>query len=198
MFVLMNPQKPTSKSFAEMASTRFGDAAPEFLKLYPVSTDAEAIQSTQALAGDDFIAFSTWQWLDMQLQTGNAPVYQYLFEQVPKVKPGAMIGPLPAMEAGSKHAGKIEYVFEALKSQQGVPWTDDDFNVSETMANYWVNFIKTGDPDGPGMPNWPKSTNTDGYQVTHLSGTTSHAVPDSLRARYEFLDKRTPAPSPNK
>lgn len=196
MFVLMNPQKPTSKSFAEMASTRFGDAAPEFLKLYPASTDAEAMQSAQALAGDDFIAFSTWKWLDMQLQTGNAPVYQYLFEQVPKVKTGAKIGPLPAIEAGSKHAGEIEYVFETLKSQQDVPWTDDDFKVSQTMANYWVNFIKTSDPNGPGMPKWPKSTKTDGYQVLHLSGTSSHAAPDSLRARYEFLDKRTSAPSP--
>ncbi len=186
--VLFAPQKPTAKSFAEQAHARFGDQAGEFLKLYPASTDQEALTSAEALAGDDFIAFSTWKWIDMQRKTGNAPVYQYRFEQVPAVKPGAMIGPIPASEAGSRHAGEIEYVFETLKSQAGVPWTEDDFKVSEAMASYWVNFVKTGNPNGSGLPNWPKSDSKDGYQVMHLSGKNMHATADGVRGRYEFLD----------
>ena len=194
MFVLMNPQKPTAKSFAEMAHARFGDKADEFLKVYPASTDAEAVQSAQALAGDDFIAFSTWKWLDMQNKTGNCPVYQYRFEQIPKVKPGAKLGPMPAIEAGSKHAGEIEYVFETLKSQEGVSWADDDFTVSELMASYWVNFVKNGDPNGAGLPAWPKHDQKNGYPVMHLTGTGSQPAPDALRARYEFLDTHAPSP----
>ena len=186
--ILFAPQKPTAKSFAEQAQARFADQAPEFLKLYPASTDQEALQSAYALAGDDFIAFSTWKWIDMQRKTGNSPVYQYRFEQVPAVKPGAMIGPIPASEAGSRHAGEIQYVFETLKSEEGVPWTDEDFRVSEAMASYWVNFIKTGNPNGSGLPNWPKCDTKDGYQVMYLSGKNIHATADAMRGRYEFLD----------
>jgi para-nitrobenzyl esterase len=105
-----------------------------------------------------------------------------------------MMGPVPAIEAGAKHAGEIEYVFETLKSQEGVTWADDDFKVSELMADYWANFIKTGNPNGPGLPNWPVSSKSDGYQVMHLLGSNSHAARDSLRPRYEFLDAHPPAP----
>ena len=98
--------------------------------------------------------------------------------------------------AGSKHAGEIEYVFETLKSQEGMPWTEDDFKVSEAVASYWVDFIKTGNPNAKGLPEWPKSDSTNGYQVMHLSDKGIHAVADSLRARYEFLDAQTIKPKP--
>ncbi|HEV7220627.1 MAG TPA: carboxylesterase family protein [Terriglobales bacterium] len=191
MMVLFNPQKPTAKTFADKAHERFGDEADQFLKLYPAATDEEAVLSAQALAGDDFIAFSTWKWIDMQRKTGGSPVYQYHFEQVPKTKPGAMVGPILASEMGSKHAGEIEYVFQTLKSQEGVPWTDDDFKVSDAMSSYWVNFIKNGNPNGDGLPEWPASGASDGFQVMHLSGAKIYAGADRLRGRYEFLDARS-------
>jgi len=194
MMVLMAPQKATAKSFAELAQARFDDQSPEFLRLYPASTDQEALLSAEALAGDDFIAFSTWKWIDMQRKTGDSPVYEYRFEQVPAVKPGAMIGPLPAAEAGARHACEIEYVFETLKSQAGVPWTDDDFKVSATVSSYWVNFAKTGNPNGSGLPDWPKYDSKDGYQVMHLSGKNTQAAADTLRNRYEFLDAHAAKP----
>jgi len=197
MFVLMAPQKPTAKSFAEHAQARFGDQAAEFLKLYPASTDQEAVLSAEALAGDDFTIFPTWKWVDVQRKTGSVPVYEYRFEQVPAVKPGAMIGPISAAEAGSRHACEIEYVFETLKSQAGVPWTDDDFKVSEAMSSYWVNFAKAGNPNGGGLPDWPKYDSKDGYQVMYLSGKNIHAAADTMRGRYEFLDAH-PAKLPAK
>ncbi|MFZ1031681.1 MAG: carboxylesterase family protein [Candidatus Acidiferrales bacterium] len=191
MSVLLAPQKPTARSFAEQAQARFDGDASEFLKLYPAATDQEALLSAEALAGDDFIAFSTWKCTDIQAKTGDAPVYQYHFEQIPAVKPGKMIGSLPASEAGARHAGEIEYVFETLKSEEGVPWTAADFKVSEQMASYWTNFAKTGDPNGDHLPKWPPYASQDGYQVMHLSGEGqgSHAAKDARqRARYEFLD----------
>ena len=189
MTVLKNPQRPSAKSFAEMAEKRFGDVAAQFLKLYPASNDDEALVSAETLAGDDFIAFSTWKWMDMQVKTGNAPVYQYHFEQIPKSKPGAMIGSLPASEAGSRHACEIEYVFQTLKlAHQDVPWAEDDFKVSEAMASYWTNFVKTGSPNGPGLPDWPPYAGKNSYAIMHLSGKNLGAAPDTVRPRYEFLD----------
>lgn len=189
MQVLSNPQKPTAASFSEMAEKRFGPNAAEFLKLYPAANDDEALVSAETLSGDDFIAFSTWKWMDMQVKTGNAPVYQYHFEQIPKYKPGQKIGSVPAEEAGSRHACEIEYVFETLKlAHEDVTWAEDDFKVSEAMATYWTNFVKSGNPSGGGLPDWPQYKGKDGYTIMHLSGKNLGAAPDTVRARYEFLD----------
>jgi para-nitrobenzyl esterase len=188
MSVLLAPQKPTAKSFAEQAQARFGDQVSEFRKLYPAATDEEALLSAEALAGDDFIAFSTWKWTDLQAKTDDTPVYQYRFEQIPAVKPGKMIESIPASQAGARHAGEIQYVFETLKSEEGVPWTADDFKVSDEMSTYWANFAKNSNPNGNSLADWPPYSSQDGYQVMHLRGDGSHATKDTLRPRYEFLD----------
>ena len=194
--VLLAPQKTTAKTFTEQAKARFGDQAEQFLKLYPASTDEQAIRSAEDLAGDDFIAFGNWKWIDQQRKTAHATVYQYLFEQLRPVKPGKKIGPLDASQAGARHAGEIEYVFEALPSDEGVPWSKGDYKVSEAMAAYWSNFVKTGNPDGNGLPHWPKSEAANHYQVMHFSGKNIGASADTFRARYEFLDLQS-AKSPS-
>jgi len=184
--VLFNPQKPTAKSFEQQAKERFGDQAAEFLKLYPAATDQEALTSAYALAGDDFIAYSTWKWLNLQVEAG-VPIYTYRFEQVPATKPGAMLGPVPASELGSRHAGEIEYVFQTLKSVD-VPWTDGDFKVSDAMSSYWANFAANGDPNGKGLPEWPQYKKDNGFQVMRLSAANMKAAAEPNRDRYLFLD----------
>jgi len=201
--VLLSPQKTTAASFKAMAEKRFGAAAAEFLKLYPASNDDEAIVSAETLSGDDFIAFSTWKWMDLHSKSG-APVYQYRFEQVPKAKPGEKIGTLAAEEAGARHACEIEYVFETLQlAHEDTPWARDDFKISEAMATYWSNFVKTGDPNrvaraGKPLPNWPSyrggassDPSSDAYWVMHLSGKKLGAAPDNTRPRYLFLDQHS-------
>jgi para-nitrobenzyl esterase len=192
MQVLTNPQKTTAANFKEMAEKRFGPNAAEFLKLYPASNDDEALVSAVDLAGDDFIAFSTWKWIDLQTKTGNVPVYQYHFEQVPKYKPGTKFGNLRAEEAGARHAGELEYVFGTLKlALPEAPWSDSDLKLSDAIGTYWTNFIKTGNPSGSGLPNWPPYKGQDGYSIMHLSGHHIAATPDTVRARYEFLDSQS-------
>jgi para-nitrobenzyl esterase len=194
--ILLSPQKPTAASFKEMAQKRFGDNAAEFLKLYPASSDEEALVSAESLSGDDFIAFSTWKWMDLHSKTG-APVYQYHFEQVPKSKLGEKLGTLPAEEAGARHACEIEYVFQTLKlAHEDTPWAADDLKVSEAMATYWTNFVKTGNPNENGLPNWPQykskdDKGNDAYWIMHLSGHDLAAAPDTVRPRYLFLDSHS-------
>ena len=214
--ILLSPQKPTAASFKEMAEKRFSANAAEFLKLYPASNDDEALVSAESLSGDDFIAFSTWKWMELHSKSG-APVYRYHFEQPRKAKPGEKIDNLDAEAAGACHACELEYVFQTLKlSRPEASWTADDFKVSEATATYWTNFIKTGNPNRPAslaqpLPNWPPynspaspsqtsplSSNAAGdHWIMHLSAHKLGAGPDSTRPRYLFLDAHS-APAPAK
>jgi para-nitrobenzyl esterase len=193
MMVLFNPKQPTAASFADDAKARYGDASAEFLKLYPASTDAEALDSSYALASDNFIIFSTWKWVNMQAETAKAPVYHYIFEEVPAVKPGSTVGPskIPAGAVGARHAGEIEYVFGTLKWED-LPWTPADFKLSDLMVSYWANFVAKGDPNGAGLPKWPRYDAKDHWQTMHLVDDSSAAAPEANRARYLFMDAQTP------
>ncbi len=175
---------PTVANYVACAKNRFGDKADEFLKLYPAATDAEAKRAAADFVGDRSIAFGTWKWIDLHLQTtGDYPIYRYKFEQpLPLAKDAK-----PGAEPATPHASDIEFIFGTLPSRD-LPWKPEDKKVSEMMANYWVNFAKNGDPNGPGLPNWPQYKRDDGYQVMHLQAKAAPA-PDKNRPRYEFLDQ---------
>ncbi len=173
-----------AENYAARARKRFGAHAEEFLKLYPGESDAQAKQSANDLAGDDFIAFSTWKWLDLQ-RAGKSPVYRYRFEQTLPLTPEAAAK--PDAEPRAYHSAEIEFVFRVLSSK-ALPWREDDRALSETMASYWTNFARTGDPNGPGLPKWPVYTSDAGFPLMHL-GPQLGATTDSMRGRYEFLDR---------
>jgi para-nitrobenzyl esterase len=175
---------PTADSFTVMAHTKFGPNALKFLDAYPAHTDAEAVQSAGAFASDQFIAFSTWAWLEAQTKTGNAPVYRYFFD-LPN--PGDRNH---SIADGTFHSDDIEYVFGALDSRPQMAIRPEDRALSELMQQYWTNFARTGDPNvpnTPGLPQWPVYNAADGYQVMHLDATPA-AHPDSHRPADLFLD----------
>ena len=166
-----------------MAHEQFGKNADEFLKLYPAESDGQAKRSAQDLAGDQFIAFATWKWIELQNETAKVPVYRYEFDDALPLPTDAK----PGAEARAYHSAEIEFVFNVLSSKN-LPWRPEDRKLSDLMSTYWSNFAKTGDPNGEGLPKWPVYNSSDDYQVMHLSAD-SHAVPAAHRARYEFLDK---------
>jgi para-nitrobenzyl esterase len=178
--------KPTLESYVAHARSRFGNNSAEFLKLYAASNDAEAKRAAQDLSGDQFIAYSTWKWIEMQLKTGGSPVFRYEFDQeLPLSAEAAAKGQEPA----AYHSAEIEFVFGVLSSKN-LPWRPEDRELSDLMSAYWTNFAKTGDPNGGDLPRWPVYSR-DAYQVMHLSAEP-HAAPDQHRARYEFLDRLGP------
>src|ERR1017187_2433946 len=159
------------------------ERAEEFLKLYPGDTDEQTAVSAGDYGGDSFIAFGTWKWLEAHRKTGDSPVYRYHFElqALPsKYHPGSW----------AFHSDDIEYVFGTLDTRPGQTVRPEDRTLSEQMMGYWTNFAKTGDPNGPGLPPWPKYDKDD--SLIHLDSTIA-AGPDTLRPRYEFLLKGMPA-----
>jgi para-nitrobenzyl esterase len=167
--------RPTAENFIARTRQRLGDKADAFLKLYPASTDAQAIRSASDIAGDESISYGTWKWIEQHLKTPGVAVYRYRFEHL-----------LPTSPPGAPHSGEIEYVFGMLSSKN-LPWADEDRRVSEVLAGYWTNFAKTGDPNGAGLPRWPVYREADGYQVMRLD-TNPTAAPDERLERYLFLD----------
>ena len=78
------------------------------------------------------------------------------------------------------------YVFGSL-AHKDLPFTPEDWQLSDQMATYWTNFARNGDPNGSGQPVWPPYEERTGHFVMHLDAA-SEAKPDEQRARYEFLD----------
>lgn len=179
--------EPTVANYLTRAKARFGANAEAFLKVYPATTDAEAKRAAQDLGGDQFIAHSTWKWLELQLQTGGSPVYRYEFDQTLPLTADAT----PGTEPVAPHASDIEFVFRVLSSRK-LPWRPEDHEVSELMASYWTNFAKTGNPNAAGLPPWPPYQGQDGFQVMHLRARPG-AERDGHRGRYEFLDRQSAA-----
>jgi para-nitrobenzyl esterase len=178
---ILGRDDPTPENFLTHARSLYGDRADSILKLYPAATAAQARRSAQDLAGDRFIAYGTWKWMEMHLKTGQAPLFRYRFEQTLPLAADAPAG----AEAAAPHASEIEFVFQVLSSRK-LPWRPEDRGVSELMGSYWSNFAKTGDPNGEGLPRWP-AYSQDGYQVMHLRADPGAAA-DKQRARYQLLD----------
>jgi para-nitrobenzyl esterase len=180
---LLHKTPPSPENYSAKIRELYGENADDILKAYPGGTVQQVKESARDLASDRFIAYSTWKWLDMQLETGKSPVYRYHFEQAP---------PMPEGEPsrGAYHSADIEYVFKTLDSKH-LPWTTADKKISESISSYWTNFAKTGNPNGPGLPAWPEYKKSDGYELLHLNSENVHAASETLRSRYELLDRIT-------
>ena len=178
-FEVVQGQSPLD-SLKATATKESGEKAEEFLRLYPASNDAQARRSLQDFAGDRFIAWSTWRWLEAQTTTGKQPAYRYRFDLS---VPHAPEKPDP----GAYHSAEIEYVFGMLDSKAAVTWRAEDRALSDQMQKYWANFARSGNPNGPGLPQWPTYRSDSNWQVMYLS-PQSAAGKDVARDRYLFLN----------
>jgi para-nitrobenzyl esterase len=176
--VVLSPQKPTVESMKATAQKEFGAKADEFLRLYPATTDAQALRSMIDFASDQFISWSTWRWMEAQSKTGKQPIYRYRFDLALPMDPK---GP----QLGAYHSAEIEYVFGMLDSKAHMEWRPEDRQLSVQMQKYWANFARSGDPNGS-LPKWPVYKQSNGWQVMYLSAK-SEAHKDNQRKRDLFL-----------
>jgi para-nitrobenzyl esterase len=101
-------------------------------------------------ASTDGVQWQMRVWAQLQAQTGTRPAWSYYFD---RAWPGRVAD-------GAFHGAEIVYVFQNLDTEDQ-PWTDDDRALSRQMAQYWVNFARTGDPNGEGLPQWPRYNPTE-------------------------------------
>jgi len=195
-------ETPNAENVKAMLTRLFPDKADEAAKVFPAGTPDEALQSVTDLASDRFIGFSTWKWLDVHAKTSGKPVYRYLYARprpptvetgvTPNLAGGVTRGgntPPPPPARGAVHSAEIEYAMGNLGLNKVFAWTDDDRKVSQTMQAYFENFIKTGNPNGQGLPNWPMGAvdaNGNAQRIRIDVETKAEAEP---RARYLFQDQ---------
>lgn len=180
---VLGDKAPTPANYRAAMEQRLGTHAREALELYPGQTEAEVKTSATAFAGDCSIAFSTWRWMNLHRQTGQAPVFYYYFTHSRPAKRDGSAGP----DSGAVHSGEIEYALGNLSSNHVYAWTAEDYRVSSVMEGYWERFIKTGNPNGAGLPHWPAAESKDGGLSRQEIGTNTHTRVDRNAARYEFM-----------
>jgi para-nitrobenzyl esterase len=144
----------TPAAFEQQIRSGYGPHADAILKVYPHATDKEAHRSTKDVFRETAFAWHTWAWAKLQSQKGKSKAYAYYFDYR-----------TPATPDGANHAAEIAFVFRNLE-MMGKPATDA-VALSDLVSSYWVNFAKTGDPNGPGLPAWPAFTVKD-QQVMFL------------------------------
>jgi para-nitrobenzyl esterase len=174
----------TRAGFEDMVNQRMGTNATEALKLYAGQSGTELEQTISDFGADNWIVFSTWKWFDLHRKNSSQPVYRYLYS---KLRPANEKGERPPA-IGAPHACEIEYALGNLPLVTGWKWTEDDHKVSATMKGYFANFIKTGNPNGKELPNWPKVEASDDTPPVMIIDVESKAVDAKNDARYRFLD----------
>jgi len=130
----------------------FGQLPAPLFAAYPHSTDEEARQARLDLERDLRFGWDMWAWARLQATSGHMPVYFYSFRQQPPFPPGSVYEGW-----GASHFAELWYVFDHL-DQEPWRWSKADRRVAQEMSSYWVNFAKSGNPNGPGLPPWPAFT----------------------------------------
>jgi para-nitrobenzyl esterase len=193
---VLGTAEPTPENFAAAVKRLYSDRAPDVLKAYAASTPQEVLQAATDLASARFIAHSTWKWAELQAQTGRKPVYRYFYTRVrpPYLgMPGQTPPPPGPAPHGAVHSAEIQYAMGNLNLDKRYSWEPADYKVSEVMQKYFVNFIKTGNPNGSGLPKWPAYNSKGKYQRMRI-GEDTHAEPEPHRDRFLVLD--APAAKP--
>lgn len=192
----------TPENFITRVKKEYPTDFEEVLKMYPHATETEVELSATQLASDRFISYSTWKWADLHVNNSTQPVYRYLYskirpELVDKTLASGLAGGTVKADAspkpkavGAPHACEIEYAMGNLNLVKDYAWTADDFKVSETMNEYFANFIKTGNPNGAKLPEWQAVKAGDVNPPVMIIDVESRTEKSTIENRYHFLDKQ--------
>ena len=168
-------RKTTAAAFEEQVRKDYGKSAEAILAAYPHATDEEATRASTELASDTTFDWGQFTWAREQTTYGKGNVHVFWFDKPTERDPN-----------GSPHGSEVAYVFGNLGIGGRSQPTADDRALSDQMQTYWVNFAKSLDPNGAGLPTWPAFTAAD--PVVMRFGRDAGAAPDPIQTRLKVLD----------
>ncbi len=171
---------PSVATYRSDARRTYRAEADEFLRLYPVAADADVAAARKA-AGRDRARVSIDLWARAQMKASGR-MYTYYFDRAI---------PWPAHpEFGAFHTSEVPYIFQTIHRLDR-PWKPVDNKLSDTISSYWVNFARTGDPNGTGLPPWP-AYDPASHQTMELGsrvGAMAEATPPKLAFLLSYLTR---------
>lgn len=183
--LILGNDVPTMDNYQKALSRLFGKDAEEIRKFYPALSDEEVPFISTILASDRFAGYSTWKWIDLHGKTNGKRVYRYLFQQLlPQEKGDRSNG---KKIFGAPHSADIPYALGNLSKDKAHKYQDEDYQTSKLMQGFFVNFVKTGDPNGAGLPKW-SGFQASIPQVMMIGGETKQE-PEKFLKRFQFLDQ---------
>ncbi|MEQ1586083.1 MAG: carboxylesterase family protein, partial [Cyclobacteriaceae bacterium] len=135
-----------AERFKQKATQKYGTRAEEFLTIFPATDNDVAKSSQLKLSLCEFAALPSHLWASYS--KSNSYLYQYSF--VPTDKPD-----FP--NYGAFHTSEVPYALHTLH-QWKRPWQPRDYEMEKNMSSYWINFIRSGNPNGAGLPEWKRHT----------------------------------------
>ncbi len=205
-FVLQN--KPaTIENLKPAVENTFKISADKLLPMYGLNTDADIMKLPgYQLAGDMFIVYSTWKWTDELKRNSSKPVYRYQYchprpDMVMKDKEAGLAGGVQDKKddtsapktPGAVHSADIEYQMGTLSTNTAFAWNADDYAVSDIFESYSANFIKTGNPNGLGLPDWTPINGKDVAPVMQIDVKTYLKTDPQMERRYQAIDEAVTA-----
>lgn len=154
---------------------RFGSDAAAARHAYDPSGKAE-VRAIASEMGADAMMVEPARFVAQTISAQGLPVWEFRF--------GYVADSLRPRVTGAGHATEIPYVFDTVREKYGAATTAADEKMAQTVNAYWANFAKTGNPNGPGLPNWPRySTQTD--TLMDFAQTGAKAETDPWKARLD-------------
>jgi para-nitrobenzyl esterase len=175
-----NRVKATTK---EQLFARFGPWSAQAQAAYDPDGSTD-LATLVARANDDFGQAEPARFAANAFAANGSPVYLYRFSYVQTAM-------REQLQAGAPHGGEIGYVFGTLTARPGTTLSPEDLAVARLAQSYWVNFARTGDPNGAGLPTWPRHDPAKDLIFDFRPDGTAGAGPDSRKARLDVTQLAT-------
>ncbi|RDW87245.1 carboxylic ester hydrolase-18 [Coleophoma crateriformis] len=167
----------TLATFKTQFGEMLGNLSSTFFELYPADNDTAANNASNDFWRDES-RMSTWDWAQAWYAGGaKSNVYVYYFTHAP-----------PNQTSGAYHGSELWYAFGNIPTFYNLTWTDFDYALQAQISEYWANFIKTGNPNGGNLTEFPATT-TNVSQVMWLGDSTGSSYLTTTTEKAELIQE---------